>query len=84
MTTFEKLAKRIKKDCDIELEAFERLYVGHWQRSNGAWVWIAYRKGTPFGIGSSWSATDLLKSKKPIVYQERSINGHDPEFVIGD
>ena len=71
MTTFDKLKIRIKKDLNIELENFERSYVGHWQRSKGAWVWFANIKGTATSIGSTESATDLLKSKKNLFWMSR-------------
>jgi hypothetical protein len=84
MTTFEKLAIRIEKDCGIKLHEFRRTYAGYWQRCNGAWIWDAYVVDGIENIGSGWSATDLLKSKKPIILCERSIRGHAREFIIND
>lgn len=75
MTTFEKLAVRIKKDLDINLINFQRRRVGYWQRSAGAWLWIATRKHEDGSLsasdyGSCYSATDLLREKKPLVLLE--------------
>lgn len=68
MTTFEKLAKRIEKDTGIKLVRFRRTYAGHWQKANGNWIWGAYNaENDAHEIGSCYSATELLKSKKPLV-----------------
>jgi len=83
MKTFERLAKRIEKDCGIKLEQFSRTYAGYWQRSNGAWVWDAYVDGCE-NIGSGESATELLKSKKPLILLPRSIRGHAREIISAD
>jgi len=69
MTTFERLAKRIEKDTGVKLHRFRRTYAGHWQKSNGNWVWGAYEIDNEANdVGSCYSATDLLKSKKPLIY----------------
>ena len=74
MTTFEKLAKRIKEDLDIEVNTstLHRTNVGYWQRAAGAFVW----EGSVFGystlkIGSCESATALLKAEKISVVEYR-------------
>jgi len=68
MATFEKLQKRIKKDTGITLIKFRRMYAGHWQKSNGGWVWGAYdEENEANDIGSCYTATELLKSKKPLL-----------------
>ena len=68
MKTFDKLRARIKKDLDIDLINFERQYVGYWQRSAGAWVWVADKKGgCNRSFGSCESATELIKSKRPLI-----------------
>lgn len=69
MTVFEKLSVRIKRDLNIELGEFERCRPGYWQRSAGAWSWRSRRIDTPspYDYGSSWSATDLLKEKEPLM-----------------
>lgn len=68
MTTFERLAKRIKKDTGIELINFRRTYAGHWQKSNGNWIWGAQdAENYANDIGSCYSATELLKSKKKLI-----------------
>lgn len=67
MTTFERLAKRIKSDTGIELINFRRTYAGHWQKSNGNWIWGAYdAENSAHDVGSCISATELLKSKKKL------------------
>ena len=72
MTTFEKLSLRIKKDLDIETGYFIRNYVGHWQRSAGAWVWVC-SKLTEDGhrshqdIGSCYPANELIKAKEKLI-----------------
>ena len=71
MTTFERLAKRIEKDTGYKLIKFRRTYAGHWQKSGGNWVWGAYdAENEANDIGSCETATELLKSKKPLVYYE--------------
>lgn len=68
MTTFEKLQARIEKDTGIKLVNFRRIYAGHWQRSNGSWLWGAYdAENSAHDVGSCYTATELLKSKKPLV-----------------
>ena len=73
MTIFEKLAIRLKKDLDITCKNYRRMYVGYWQRSSGAFVWCATidrdkDEHTPhFDIGSTFSATDLLKESNPLI-----------------
>lgn len=78
MTTFEKLQKRIEKDCGIALIKFRRTYAGHWQKSNGNWIWGAYDKDNEsHDIGSIYTATELLKSKHPLLL-------HKPGFPFAD
>jgi hypothetical protein len=79
MTTFDKLKIRVKKDLNIDLENFERLYVGHWQRSQGAWVWMANYKGSTECVGSTESATDLIKSEKNLFWLPKD-RGLDSEI----
>jgi len=67
MKTFDKLKIRVKKDLDIDIENIHRLYVGHWQRSKGAWVWASNDVDGLTAYGSTESATELLKSKKPLI-----------------
>lgn len=70
-STFEKLGEKIKSDLGIDAYNFTREYVGYWQRSGGAWVWSARTNNGPITIGSQWSATYLLKSKR-LAFAERS------------
>lgn len=81
MTTFDKLKHKIKIELNMDLFDFKRRYVGYWQRSAGAWVWVAklrYDDGriSVHDYGSCLSATDLLKSKRKldILGQEILIN----------
>lgn len=64
---FQQLAEKVKKDLDIELINLKRTYAGHWQRSSGAFVWFGTDKSNGHDLGSSFSATYLLKSKKLIL-----------------
>lgn len=72
MTTFEKLAEKIKADLDMEVVNFQRCYPGYWQRSGGAYSWAAQIKNTGSTIGSQWPATYLLKCKK-LALAERAL-----------
>lgn len=68
MKTFEKLAERIEKDTGLKLHKFRRTYAGFHQRSNGNWSWGAYEINNECNdIGSQYSASKLLKSKKPLL-----------------
>lgn len=62
-TTFEKLSEKIKLDLGREVINFRRCYAGHHQRSGGAFVWDATDKVTGHSVGSTFPATELLKSK---------------------
>lgn len=82
MTTFEKLSKRIEKDCGEKLHSFRRTYVGKHQKGCGAWVWVATFEGTTLSIGSVYSATELIKSKTPLEIIGGCRHGHEPEVII--
>lgn len=64
MSTFIKLSKRIKEELGFELSNPKRLYPGHWQRSAGAWSWCAEIPNNRSGIGSCFTAKELLLCKK--------------------
>lgn len=81
MTTFERLAIRIEKDCGLKLTDFRRTYVVYWQKSNGAYVWTARVKDSTKEIGSCETATDLLKSKTPLQTLPPSDRGHLREVI---
>jgi hypothetical protein len=81
MTTFEKLAIRIERDCGIQLVNFRRTYVGFWQKGNGAYVWTANYKDSVHEVGSCETATDLLKSKAPLQTIPPSDRGHLREII---
>lgn len=63
MTTFEKLAKRIKDELGVELVDFVRTRAGIHMRSTGAPVWRAAVKGSTFEYNSDMPASQLLKCK---------------------
>jgi len=68
MTTFERLAKRIEKDTGLKLVGFRRTGAGYWQKAQGSWVWAAYNsENLAHDVGSCYTATELLKSKEPLV-----------------
>jgi hypothetical protein len=67
MTVFEKLAIKIKADLGFSVENFERTYAGIHERSRGAFVWTCKRKVSGVIIGSTSTATELLKKDK-LVY----------------
>lgn len=71
MATFEKLKERIKKDLGIDAVNFKRLRPGYWQRTSGAWSWVA--QSGAMDIGSQFSATEILKSKTISIYKDGSI-----------
>ena len=61
------LHEPLRKGNEMDFH-FERVYAGHWQRSAGAWSWYMCYPAPGGGvqeIGSQWSVTELLRSKKP-------------------
>ena len=73
MTIFEKLAKRINEELNIEVKtsSLHRTYAGYWLRSAGAFVWEGEVLGFPtLKIGSCESATALLKAEKIKIVEE--------------
>lgn len=74
MTTFEKLAKRIKDELDIEVvtSSLHRTYAGYWLRAAGAFVWEGDVCGYPsLKIGSITPATQLLKEERLAIVEDR-------------
>lgn len=67
-TSFAKLQARIKKDLNIDLVNFTRLYPGYWQRSQGAFVWSAMELTngvlSAWDYGSTQSVKELLSAKR--------------------
>lgn len=64
MKTFEKLVIRLKElfGEDLEVYHIKSLHSGPWQKQAGAWSWFAYTSsGT---IGSSETATELIKCQR--------------------
>jgi len=72
MTTFEKLAIRLKKDIGYDLVDFKRTYAGIHMKGNGAFVWVANIEGSNVQISSTKTATELLKKKESIYIMENA------------
>jgi len=66
LTTFERLAERLRQDFGFEVLEFRRVRSGYWQRAAGGWSWMA-KEGNHI-IGSPYSAGDLLKAKKLVLF----------------
>lgn len=72
MTTFEKLADRLKKDLNItvDISTLKRTYAGYWQRRAGEWVWKGQcrikDKDIIFDVGSYETASALVKSPQSL------------------
>jgi hypothetical protein len=64
MTTFEKLAVKIEEDLGLKITNLKRTYAGLHQRSSGAFVWTAECVESKEDIGSTITASDLLKRDK--------------------
>ena len=64
MITFEKLAVKIRKDLGLKLTNFKRTYAGLHQRSSGAFIWTAECVDSKDDIGSTITASELLKREK--------------------
>jgi hypothetical protein len=67
MTVFEKLAIKIEEDLGYQVENFERTYAGIHERSRGAFTWTCKRKVSGVIIGSTSTATELLKQDKLVL-----------------
>jgi hypothetical protein len=64
MTTFEKLAKKIKNDLGIDVENISRTYAGNYMKGSGAFVWCGNEVGRNNDIGGCDTATETLKKDK--------------------
>lgn len=73
MTKWERLRKRLLKECELEVgKEFSRCYPGRHGRSAGAWSWVTtHAKTKGWNVGSQWSMTELLKSKEISVEHDR-------------
>lgn len=63
----EKLRARLNKefsemDMTFNDSELERLYHGHWQRSEGAWSWITRPDSGLTAIGSQFSMSECIKA----------------------
>ena len=63
MTIAERLSNKIKRDIGIECVpcTFKRTYAGYWQKRAGAFIWVMNVKGFSYEIGSTQSASELLR-----------------------
>lgn len=69
MTTFERLAQRLKNNLglDVDVSSFKRTYASKWMKSDGAFVWTCKLKNNSITeVGSSETATNLIKSKSSL------------------
>ena len=81
-TTFDKLQKRLMDDLGLSAKDFRRTRCGKWERSSGAWSWDAVDASTgQRTVGSQYSATELLKSKKMSIYQDDTKYCFDTEIM---
>lgn len=77
MTVVERLCKKIERDIGIKCVpcTFRRTYAGYWQRRAGGFVWEMSAKGLSYEIGSTQSATELVKSNCKLELQGNEIFG---------
>ena len=73
----QKLIARLRKELNLKIPEGTRLrrtYAGHWQKSAGAWSWYLYHDNIAHmsSIGSSYSASRLVKSSNLSIYKARS------------
>ena len=73
MTTFEKLAIKIEEDLDIKVKNLKRSYAGIHEKGRGAFVWSADTNPFIGTVGSTLSATELLKKDKLEIIGGRTI-----------
>ena len=81
MTTFEKLAVRIKKDLNLELSNFCRTYAGKHMKGSGAFVWFATESKTKHIYGSGENATTLINRNEKLGIVEE-LNRAQVQFEI--
>ena len=68
MTSFEKLAIKIKKELGIDLYNFKRTRIGYSGRECGAFTWVAQSKDSPRYYGGCTTVKELLKAKELDIY----------------
>lgn len=64
LSLYEKLVKRINSELRIPVTKIERVYRGYWTKSAGCWSWVGFDVNGYEIVGSVYTATELLKSKK--------------------
>lgn len=77
MTLAERLSKKIKRDIGIDCIpcTFKRTYAGYWQKRAVAFVWEMNVKGFSYEIGSTQSASELVKRGCKLELQGNEIFG---------
>lgn len=77
MTVVERLCKKIERDIGIKCVpcTFKRTYAEYWQRRAGGFVWEMSAKGLSYEIGSTQSATELVKSNCKLELQGNELFG---------
>jgi len=64
-----KLAKRIKELTGEDVQPYiNRCYPGHWQRSEGAWLWSM--DGVGISVGSCWTAKSVARAHEVSVLRD--------------
>jgi hypothetical protein len=63
MTTFERLAKKIKDDTGVEVYDLRRTYARNAKKSDAP-VWIGKVRGSGLEVVSGYTATELLRAEK--------------------
>ncbi len=67
------LQKKIKVLTGYDVKPYiNRLYPGHWQRSEGSWLWFMDTVNDAIMVGSQWTATKIAKSGNVSVYHSDS------------
>lgn len=82
MKTFERLRLKLNKELGLKIPEhaeFKRTYAGHWQLSRGAWNWFCHYPEYVYDIGSAYTAGEILKAKKIIIYDSGRGSGLEIE-----
>ena len=72
-----KIVQKIKHDTGVECisSTFRRTYAGYWQKRLGQFLWEMDAKGLSYTIGSTQSATELVKSNCKLELEGNEIFG---------
>jgi hypothetical protein len=68
-----------KYNVNLDINSFQRIRAGYYQRSLGAWSWsMQYLTDIPCSFGSQDSITEILKNKSKIkIYENEIIIEHN-------